>query len=42
MLKPVTLSVSLAIALGACGMALAGHHKALPSPQGPWGDGNAL
>jgi hypothetical protein len=35
MLKPVTFSVSLAVALGACSLGLAGGHgKSLPSPQG--------
>src|SRR5438270_864928 len=41
MLKPLTLSVSLAVALGACGVSMAGHHNngcstcGLASPQGP-------
>ena len=41
MLKPLTLSVSLALALGACGVSLAGHHGndgcatcGIASPQG--------
>jgi hypothetical protein len=35
MLKPVTFSVSLAVALGACSLGLAGgHDKSLPSAQG--------
>ena len=38
MLKPLTLSVSLAIALGASSLVLAGHHGggAMPSPQGSY------
>jgi hypothetical protein len=36
MFKPLTLSVSLAIALGASSMVLAGGHgKVMPAPQGP-------
>jgi hypothetical protein len=35
MLKPLTLSVSLAIALGASSVVLAEHGKSLPTPQGP-------
>ena len=35
MLKPLTLNVSLAIALGASSVVLAGHGKSLPTPQGP-------
>lgn len=35
MFKPLTLSVSLAIALGASSMVLAGGGKSLPTPQGP-------
>jgi hypothetical protein len=40
MLKPLTFSVSLAVALGACSLGFAGHHDAVyatgqcPSPQG--------
>jgi hypothetical protein len=35
MLKPLTFSVSLAVALGACSLGYAGgHHKSLPSAQG--------
>ena len=37
MLKPLTLSVCLAVALGACSVGKAGHHdKVLPSAQGPY------
>ena len=36
MLKSLTLSVSLAFALGACGVSFAGGHgKSMPTPQGP-------
>jgi hypothetical protein len=33
MLKPLTFSVSLAVALGTCSLGMAGHGKALPTPQ---------
>ena len=36
MLKPLTLSLGLALALGACGVSFAGGHgKSMPTPQGP-------